>query len=63
MIKGYCYMRDSFSKLFSGEALFPLLSLCIIFMAVSLLMAQLDTDSRFLKAEIVGLGEVAGLTS
>lgn len=56
-------MRDSFSKLFSGEALFPLLSLCIIFMAVSLLMAQLDTDSRFLKAEIVGLGEVAGLTS
>lgn len=61
MIKDYCYMRDSFSKLFSGEALFPLLSLRIIIMIVALLMAQPDTEFQFLK--VVGLGEVTGLTS
>lgn len=56
-------MWDSFSKLFSGEGLFALLSLCVIFVVVSLLMAQPDTEPWFLKAEIVGLGEVTGLTS
>lgn len=63
MIKDYCYTQKSFSRLFPGEALLPLLSLCIIFMVVSQLMAQPDTESQFLKAEIVGLGEVTGLTS
>lgn len=63
MIKGYCCMQDRFSKLFSGEPLFPLLSLYIIFVVVFLLMTQLNNESQLLKAEIVSLGEVIGLTS
>lgn len=56
-------MQDRFSKLFSGEPLFPLLSLYIIFVVVFLLMTQLNNESQLLKAEIVSLGEVIGLTS
>lgn len=63
MIKGYCCMQDRFSKLFSGESLFPLLSLYIIFVVVLLLMTQPDNESQLLTAEIACLGEVTGLTS
>lgn len=63
MIKGYGCMQDRFSKLFSGESLFPLLSLYIIFVVVLLLMTQPDNESQLLTAEIACLGEVIGLTS
>lgn len=63
MIKGYCCLQDRFSKLFSGESLFPLLSLHIISVVVFLLMTQPDNESQLLKAEITSLGEVMGLTS
>lgn len=56
-------MQDRFSKLFSGESLFPLLSLYIIFVVVLLLMTQPDNESQLLTAEIACLGEVTGLTS
>lgn len=56
-------MQDRFSKLFSGESLFPLQSLSIIFVVVFLLMIQPDNESQLLKAGIVSLGEVIGLTS
>lgn len=63
MIKGYCCVQDTFSKLFSAESLFPLLSLYIIFIVVFLLMTQPENESQLLKAEIVSLREVMGLTS
>lgn len=63
MIKGYCCVQDRFSKLFSGESLFPLLSLYIVFIVVFLLMTQPENESQLLKAEIVSLREVMGLTS
>lgn len=63
MIKGYYCVQDRFSKLFPGESLFPLLSLYIIFLVVFLLMIQPDNESHLLKAGIVSLEEVIGLTS